>query len=230
MSAGSEPRWIRSLVPLVLLALLLAAGCGTEETISGSDNGDAGEPITYFPLSLTYSQLFRTFDIHGDSLGISRYAVSGSFVGPNFTAFEAIDSVPQELFPDTISSVTELWLIESGDTIFQLTPGFSYANRRPLVINHSNTSASWAWYTVGNLGSEDRYSVVWHQRPETYTIGFTTGQIYESLARVDLLAIYELSGDTVALGTRYFKPDVGLIWNSFRPFVNSETFFREAIL
>lgn len=217
-------RWV---VLALLIVCVAPGGCGTESTVSGPDDGEPGQAVHYVDLSVGFDTHYRLYDHAGDSIGTTRLKIIDRFYAADFSGFVAVDSIPRWL--DTLNYLDTFWLVSSGDTIFQLDDGYSYQQRQPVVRNHTETDLSWSLYAVGSPGTTGRYNVVFHQRPETETVVLPVGGIYTNCGRTDLLAIYELSADTVILGTEYFAPNVGRILSSFRPFVQSQIYYRELI-
>lgn len=218
---------VRWFVWSALILSIGPAGCGKDSTISGPDDGEPGQPVHYFDLYVGFDAHYRLFNNAGDSIGTTRLSIIDQFVAADFSGYIAVDSIPRWL--DTLNYLDTFWLVSSGDTIFQLDAGYSYRQRQPLVRNRTESDWSWPLYIVGSPGTDNRYTVFFHQRPETETAILTTGEIYTNAGRTDLLAVYELSGDTVILGTEYFAPNVGRILSSFRPFVQSQIYYRELI-
>ncbi len=211
---------------VVLLFLMTATmpvffGCGKEETSVGPDPSDLGGPVDYFIPSVGFEARFRVYSAVGESIGTSHLKIISTFNATDYSGYVAIDSVFEDI--DTF------WIITSADTVFRITPGYSYANRRPIVCNHTKTDLYWPLYTVGEVGSADRYTVFFHQLPESETVVATHGAAYLYCGRTDWLAIYDQSGDTVKLGSEFFGPTVNHAWilSYTRPFVHYETYYRE---
>jgi|GEM_PF-2835457 len=217
-------RWFVRLVVVLSVAL---AGCGTESTGPGPEDGEPGEAVTYFDLQIGSEARYRIFDSQGDSVGTSRLTIIDQFVASGFSGYVALDSIPRWM--DTLNYMDTFWIVADADTVFQLNVGDAYSQRQPIVRNRTETDWSWSLYVVGSPSSSGRYTVVFHQRPETETVILTRGGILMNCGRTDLLAIYELSRDTVLLGSEYFAPNIGRVLSSFRPFVQSSVFYRELI-
>jgi hypothetical protein len=207
--------------------MIVLAGCGTESTGPGPGNGEDGHAVEYFNPYIGFENFYRIFGHNGDSLGISRFAIIDQFVAADFSGYVAVDSIPRWM--DTLNWMDTFWIAPGADTVFQLARGAAYQERRPIVRNHTQTDLVWHLYSVGSPGTSGRYSVYFHQRPETETVVLTTGDIFTDCGRTDLLAVYEQSGDTALLGSEYFAPNIGKVLSSTRPFVESEIYYRELI-
>jgi len=217
-----QDRLTACVIGCVMATLFLSlAGCGKEKVTRPKDDGDSGQAASYFPLYVGYQARYRVLHSAYDSIGTTRFAVVNTFTTPQFSGFVAVDS--------SFEGIDTLWLTTNVDTVFSLAPRLSYAQRQPIVRNHDNSDFSWPLYTVGTPGSVDRYTVIFHQRPQTETVYSPRGNVYARCGRSDLLAVYEQSGDTVVLGTEYFAPDIGRVLSTFRPFVQSTQYTRDLI-
>ncbi len=188
---------------------------------------EPGEAVQYFPLNVGFDAQYKLSNAIGEEIGTTRFAIVDEFTDGELSGFVAVDSIPQWLSPT--NWLDTLWIITSGDTVFYLEPGQLYQQRQPLVRNRTFTYWAWPLYSVGSPGTSGRYTVFFHQRAETETVVLTTGDIFTDCGRTDRLAVYELSGDTVVLGSEYFAPDIGRVLSSFRPFVESAIYYRELI-
>lgn len=211
----------------VLFLIMLSCfyiGCGNDSTGPGPDDGNGSLAADYFVPATGYNAYFKLTDSVGDSIGVTRFHIPGTFLDTTGLAgFLAVDS--------TFQGVDTFWLVTTADTVFRLERGDRYAQRRPVVRNHTQTDFSWPLYSVGTFGMPDYYTVFFHQLPDAEMVQLTTGRAYFSCGRTDLLAVYQQSGDTISLGSEYFGPTIGRGWvlNFTRPFVESEIFYRELI-
>ena len=214
------PAGVAVFFPLVATILLLLVGCREDKGILPYEGDEQpGQPVTYFPLSVDYEARYRVLNEVGDSVGTTRFAVISTFDAQGFSGYIAIDSTSQW--------IATLWIFTHGDTVFSLTPGWPFHERQPIVRNHDQTDLSRHLLSVGDPGSPYRYSIFFHQLPETETIELSWGEIYPDCGRTQRIAVYEHSGDTVSLGFEYFAPDVGRVRSTFREHVESEESVRE---
>lgn len=221
------PTIVRGLTVFLFGLTMALSGCGTESTGTGPGNGEPGRAVNYFDLEVGFEAYFRIYDHNLLPVGTTRFAIIDQFFTADFSGYVAVDSIPRWM--DTLNWVDTFWIVPSADTVYQLKQRYAYQQRQPVVRNHTQTDWSRPLYTVGSFGSSQRYTVMFHQRPEAETVILTSGDAFIDCGRTDLLAIYEQSGDTVLLGTEYFAPDVGRILSSFRPFVESAIYYRELI-
>jgi len=204
---------------LMTVTLPVFLGCGKESTRPGNGDDQLGRPVTYFPLYVGYEARYHLLTAVGGSLGTTRFTVIAVRDTADFSGYIAVDSTP--------AGMDTFWVIPRADTVFQLAAGYAFSQRQPIVRNHDRTEISWPLYSVGALESPNRYTVIFHQLPETETVVLTRGGIFFDCGRTDLIAVYAQSGDTTLLGSEYFAPDIGRVFSSFRPFVESKQFVRE---
>jgi len=115
---------------IVLLFLMTATlpvffGCGKEETGVGPDGSDLSRPVDYFVPSIGLAARFCVYSAAAESIGTSRFAIISTFTATDFSGYVAIDSV--------FEGIDTFWIVTNADTVFRLTPGYSYANRWPIV-------------------------------------------------------------------------------------------------
>jgi hypothetical protein len=213
---------------LVLSGLSIAlTGCGTESTAPVDGNGETGQPVNYLSPEVGYEQYYRLFDHNLLPAGTSRFAIIDQFVTADRSGYIAVDSMPRWI--DTLNWVDTFRIIAVADTVFELVREDESEERWPLVRNHTQTDFSRHLYSVGDLGSSARYHVFFRQLPETETVVLTSGDIFVDCGRIDRLAVYELTGDTVHLGSEYFAPNIGRVLSTTRLYVESAVYYRELI-
>ncbi|MFC1475836.1 hypothetical protein ACFLQW_02400 [Candidatus Zixiibacteriota bacterium] len=213
---------------LLLAGLAIAlSGCGSDSTSAGPGNGETGRAVDYFNLEVGFEAYYRLYDHNMLPAGTSRFAIIDQFVTADLSGYVAVDSVPRYIeYPYWVDT---FWIVSTADTVFSLVRGRDYQDCQPIVRNRTQTDYSRHLYSKGNFGSSSRYNIFFHQVPEADTVILSSIDIFTNCGRTDRLAVFELTGDTVSLGSEYFAPNIGKVLTSTRLDLDWPVYYKELI-